>query len=197
MNRRKAIKKSGLIAGGMVLVPSFLTIFQSCQSESRLEYQPLFFTKEEAQFISKLVDIILPRTDTPGALDVKADIFMDKVFAKTNDASQQKKIRSEMAQFNENCKKNHGAVFIDLEKDQQEEVLKAAEASSGKFNGGVWGTAVGKQEPVGFYRSIKSMAIWAYLTSEEIGKNVLSYDPIPGEYKGCIPLSDVGNSWSL
>ena len=197
MNRRKAIRNTGLIAGAAVLVPSLLTILQSCQSDSRLEYQPLFFTKDEAQFISKLVDIILPRTDTPGGLDVKADIFMDKVFAKTNDDAQQKAIRSEMTKFNENCQKNFGAVFIDLDKNKQEEVLKAAEASSGKFNKGVWGTAVGKQEPVGFYRSIKSMAIWAYLTSEEIGKNVLNYDPVPGEYNGCIPLSDIGNSWSL
>ncbi len=32
---------------------------------------------------------------------------------------------------------------------------------------------------------------------KEIGKNVLNYDPIPGEYLGCIPLSDVVTTWSL
>ncbi len=41
------------------------------------------------------------------------------------------------------------------------------------------------------------MAIWAYFTSEEIGENVLSYDPIPGKYEPCKPLSEVGNKWSL
>ncbi len=197
MNRRTAIQKTGLIAGASVMLPSLLTLLQSCNEEPRLDWQPIFFTAEEAQFISTLVDTILPRTDTPGALDVKADMFMDKVFAKTYDEGGQQKIRADIAQFNEDCKQNFGKVFIDLNKEDRVAVLKAAEANSGTFNGSVWGTAVGEQEPVGFYRSIKSMALWAYLSSEEIGKNVLNYDPIPAMYQGCIPLSDVGNSWSL
>jgi len=84
-----------------------------------------------------------------------------------------------------------------LNASDREKVLQAAEKNSGKFSPGVWGTAVGKQEPIGFYRSIKSMAIWAYFSSEEIGKNVLAYDPIPGTYEPCIPVSEVGNRWSL
>ena len=174
MDRRNALRNTGLIAGGAVLMPSLLALLQSCENEPRLDWQPLFFAEDEALFISALVDTILPRTDTPGALDVKVDLFLDKIFAKTYDAAGQQKVRSKIAEFNEDCRKNFGAVFIDLNKTDQVAVLKAAEANAGKFNGGVWGTAVGQQEPVGFYRSIKSMALWAYLTAEEIGKNVLS-----------------------
>mgnify|MGYP000598130705 CR=1 FL=1 len=188
MNRRKALKNTGLIAGATVLLPSFLTLLQSCKSEPRLNWQPLFLTQDEAIFISSLVDTILPKTDTPGALEVKADIFLDKVFALTYNEEAQKKIRADIAQFNANCQQKNGASFSDLNTAGKAKALKEAEANSGKFNPGVWGTAVGKQEPVGFYRSIKSMAIWAYLSSEEIGKNVLNYDPIPMVYEGCIPL---------
>lgn len=197
MDRRQAIRKTGLAAGSALLVPSLITLLHSCKSEPRLSWQPLFLAEKEAQFLSVLVDTILPRTDTPGGLDVKADMFMDKIFAKVYDASAQQQIKSDIAQFNADCQEKFGNSFIELSKENQTAVLKAAEASSGKFNGGVWGTAVGEQEPVGFYRSIKSMAIWAYLSSEEIGKNVLNYDPVPQMYKGCIPLAEVGNKWSL
>ena len=179
------------------MIPSLFTLLQACKNEPRLDWQPLFFTVEEAQFIAKLIDLILPRTDTPGGLDVKADIFLDKVFAQAYDDAGRAKTRADIAEFNANCKEKFGDSFISLSKEKQNAVLKAAEANSGKFNGGVWGTAVGKQAPVGFYRSIKSMAIWAYLSSEEIGKNVLNYDPIPMDYQGCLPLSEVGNRWSL
>lgn len=179
------------------MIPSFLTLLQSCTEEQRLDWKPLFLSEKEALFISKFVDIILPRTETPGALDVKVDMFLDKVFAKTYNEEAQQRIRADIAQFNANCKQKFGDEFIALSKADQISVLKEAEANSGKFNGSVWGTAVGKQEPVGFYRSLKSMAIWAYVSSEEIGEKVLSYDPIPTVYQGCIPLSDVGNSWSL
>lgn len=197
MDRRKALQKTGWIAGAAFTMPSLLSLLQSCKSETRLSWQPLFFDEGEARFIAALVDEILPATDTPGALDVKVDLFIDKVVAKTFSAEGQQNFRSEMLNFNENCNQKFGADFIGLNDDQRKEVLSTAEADSGKFNGAVWGTAVGKQEPIGFYRSFKSMAIWGYFTSEEIGEKVLNYDPIPQEYLGCIPLSDVGNRYSL
>ena len=141
--------------------------------------------------------MILPRTDTPGALDVKSDIFIDKVIAKTYDEEGQDNMRADIAAFNENCKVKYGDIFINLNTEDSTKVLMEAEANSGKFGSGVWGTGVGPQETIGFYRSIKSMAIWAYFTSEEMGENVLSYDPIPGKYEPCKPLAEVGNKWSL
>jgi len=197
MDRRSALKKAGVLAGSAVAIPSLFSLLQSCKNENRLDWQPIFFTENEAKTIAVLLDMILPRTDTPGALDVKADMFIDKVIAKTYDEEGQKKIRSEMDAFNSDCKKNFGGTFIELSVSDREKVLQAAEKTSGKFSPGVWGTAVGKQEPIGFYRSIKSMAIWAYFSSEEIGKNVLAYDPVPGTYEPCIPVSEVGNRWSL
>lgn len=197
MDRRKAIQKTGLLAGATLTMPTLLSLLQSCKTEPRLDWQPLFLTEDEAKTISAIVDMILPRTDTPGALDVKVDMFIDKVWAKTNNEEAQHKIKAEIAAFNEICQEDFGKVFIYLNETDRTTVLKAAERSSGKLNPGVWGTTVGNQEPIGFYRSLKSMAIWAYFTSEEIGEKVLNYDPIPGDYLGCIPLSDVGNRWSL
>lgn len=197
MNRRSALKKTGVLAGAAVAMPTLFSIFQACQSETRLNWKPEFFTEGEAKTISTLLDTILPRTDTPGALDVKSDIFIDKVIAKTYDEAGQAKMRSEIAAFNAACEKEFGAIFSELNTEDKTKVLQKEETTSGKFSPGVWGTAVGKQEPIGFYRAMKSMAIWAYFTSEEIGKNVLSYDPIPGNFEPCKPLSEVGNRWSL
>ena len=197
MDRRSALKKAGVLAGSAVAIPSFFSLLQSCKSENRLDWQPLFFTETEAKTISVLLDMILPRTDTPGALDVKSDIFIDKVIAKTYDEEAQAKMRSEIAAFNSECEKNYGNTFIELNASDREKVLQAAEKNSGKFSPGVWGTPVGKQETIGFYRSIKSMAIWSYFSSEEIGKNVLAYDPVPGNFEPCIPLSEGQNRWSL
>ncbi|MFX0556643.1 gluconate 2-dehydrogenase subunit 3 family protein [Maribacter sp. CXY002] len=197
MDRRKALKKAGLLAGATIAMPTMFSLLQSCKNESRLDWQPLFFTESEAKTIAALIDMILPTTDTPGGLDVKSDIFIDKVISKTWDKNGQDSIRDEIAVFNEDCQKQYGQVFYNLNEADKTKVLKAAEASNGKYSSGVWGTAVGPQEKIGFYRSMKSMAIWAYFTSEEIGKNVLSYDPIPGAYEPCKPLSEVGNRWSL
>ncbi|MGO4919141.1 gluconate 2-dehydrogenase subunit 3 family protein [Maribacter spongiicola] len=197
MDRRKALKKTGLFASATILMPTMLSLFESCKSEPRLTWKPKFFSEDEAKTISSLVDIILPRTDTPGALDVKADIFIDKVIAEGYDKEGQEYMRAEIVSFNEKCVTKFGNAFYGLSESDKTEILKEEEKTSGKFALGIWGTAVGPQEEIGFYRSMKSTAIWAYFTSQEMGENILSYDPIPGVYEPCKPLSEVGYRWSL
>ena len=158
MDRRKALKKTGLLAGAALAAPSMLSLLQSCKDESRLTWKPEFFTENEAKTIGTLVDMILPRTDTPGALDVKVDVFIDKVIARTYDDEGQKNMRDEIAAFDASCVADFGDSFINLSEQDRIKKLKAEEATSGKFNPGVWGKTVGEQGPVGFYRSMKSTA---------------------------------------
>ncbi|MGB5228247.1 gluconate 2-dehydrogenase subunit 3 family protein [Eudoraea sp.] len=197
MDRRAALKKTAMVAGSAAMVPSLFSLLQSCQQKKRINWEPIFLTINQAELISTLVDTLLPKTETPGALDVKVDVFIDLVFAKLFNKAGQDAMIAQMEQFNTNCKEIFGSVFSELSEQDRDAFLKKEEFESGKYNGSVWGTAVGEQKPVGFYRTLKSLALWGYFSSEEIGKNVLNYDPIPGEYLGCIPLKDVGNSWSL
>ena len=197
MERREALRRTAKLAGTAALTPTLWSLLQSCKQQTRLNWSPLFLDDEQAKFISALVDTLLPKTDTPGALDMKVDMFLDKVFAEMYGESGQAQVVSEIASFNQTCKDRFGEVFTDLGEADRTALLNELEANSPKFVGKVWGTAVSQQEPVCFYRSMKSLAIWAYFSSEEVGKNILSYDPVPGDYLGCIPLSEVGNSWSL
>ncbi len=198
MQRRQAMKNMGLMGGAAVLATPLFTLLQSCKETNRSSWTPLFFNGEEAQLISSLVDTILPQTDTPGGLDVKVDIFIDRVYDQLYDANGQKNIRSELALLQQRLSEKYTKKFSELSTDQKIEVLKEEEKNNAaRFNSGVWGTAVGEQKPIGFYRSLKSLILWGYFSSEDIGKNVLNYDPIPGEYRGCIPLEEVGRLWSL
>jgi len=197
MNRRDALRKTGMLAGSAVAIPSLFSLLQSCSQTPRLNWTPIFLDENQASFISSFVDTILPKTETPGALDVKTDIFLDLVYAKTYGPEAQEKVKGDIDQFNADCKTKFGKVFAELSAEDKVACLKDQEANTATFNRGVWGTAVGEQKPVGFYRQLKSQALWAYFSSEEIGKNVLNYDPIPGEYLGCIPVSEVGKVWSL
>ncbi|TDK45981.1 gluconate 2-dehydrogenase subunit 3 family protein [Algoriphagus formosus] len=197
MNRRDALKKSALALGAAAGAPTLLSLLQSCAQQDRLTWTPQFLSEDHARFLSSFVDFLLPKTNTPGGLDVKADIFIDLMYTKTYDEASQKQVVADIEKFNSDCKAKYGKVFADLSEGDKKAVFEEHEANSPKFPKTVWGGAVGPREPVGFYRSLKSTVLWAYFSSEEIGKNVLSYDPIPGEYRGCMPLSEVGNTWSL
>ncbi|MBT8218897.1 MAG: gluconate 2-dehydrogenase subunit 3 family protein [Bacteroidia bacterium] len=196
MNRRKAIQNASLIAGATIAFPSLLSLISACQHQDRTTWTPIFLNADQAKLISTLVDIWLPRTDTPGALDVKVDVFIDLLLGKAYDSNGQEMVKQELDQLNKQCQEQFGSAFNNLSRDDQIAFIQEQESSSSKFNKSIWGKTIGKQEPISFYRSLKSTALWAYFSSEEISKNVLNYDPVPGVYQGCIPLSDVGRLWS-
>lgn len=132
-----------------------------------------------------------------GALDVNVDMFLDKMFFEIYDKEAQKMLHHDIEEFNAKCKSRYGIDFFSLNEEQTQSFIEINESESATINPRVWGTTVGDQLPLSFYRKIKSMTISAFFTSENIGEDVLNYDPIPTHFKGCIPLSEVGNRWSL
>ena len=60
----------------------------------------------------------------------------------------------------------------------------------------VWGCKTKSETDNKIHEGIITYDV-SYFTSEKIGEEVLSYDPIPGRQEGCVPVEDVGNVWSL
>ena len=57
-------------------------------------------------------------------------------------------------------------------------------------------TAQQDRDPSSF-ALIRSATILGYFTSEQVGRNVLHYDPVPGAYNGCVPIDQVGRrNWT-
>ena len=200
MTRRHLLRSVSFLTGGAALAPATLaTLLQGCAEESRRAWRPTYFTAAEADFVTAYVDTLLPRTDTPGGLDVGADVFIDRVMTLTSaDPTADSPLREGIREFEASAKTAHGAAFDALTAEQRGGLFAAAEERSPRYNPQVWGTAVGEEPPIDFYRSLKSMALWAYLSSEAIGTEVLNYDPVPGGFDGDIPLASVGGrAWSL
>ena len=65
----------GATIGITTLPPTILSIFESCQKNNSSKL--LSFNNEQFEFISSIIDIIIPRTDTPGAIDLNLNKFID------------------------------------------------------------------------------------------------------------------------
>ena len=200
MTRRHLLRALPALTGGAALAPATLTaLLQGCAREDRRTWQPAYLSAEEADFLTAYVDTLLPRTDTPGGLDVGVDVFIDKVLALTTaDPAAPSPLRDGIRDFDADATTAYGRRLAELDEAERGELFAAAEERSARYNPQVWGTTVGEEPPIDFYRSLKSMVLWGYLSSEEIGLNVLNYDPVPGGYDGDISLESVGGrAWSL
>ena len=177
----------------------------SCQKEIESSWEPTFFTAHQAQAIEELIEVMLPPTDSPGARELGVtplvDIILNDVYKEKDQERFKKGMDVFMSQLGgaEQAAKSSfrkmtsalEASFSSMENDEAWEKLNAKKESE-----------LEEQEKEDYYhfrfiQSLRSLAISGYFSSELIGTKYLTYDPVPGPYQGCIPLSDVGNAYSL
>lgn len=196
MDRRKALKNTALLVGATLSSGTLATMLQSCQSQNRLDWTPQFFTLEQAEVVSEITEMILPRTETPSAKDLKVDIFVDLMFKETLSPSDQKHVLNGYEKFTAICEELYGTSFLKMNNEERTEVLIKVGEETNTFVPTVWGSKLVAQPPLDFYRRVKQFTLTGYFTSEEIGKNVLRFDPIPGTYNGCLPYNGE-NIWTI
>ncbi len=190
MNRREALEKAGLVLGYAVSAPLFAGIMNGCKAVPELTYKPSFFPQDGALIISEIAEIIIPKTDTPGAKEAGVPAFIDSILGQCYNKEDQDRFMAGLKSFDEAAKTTYGDLFMDLEPAQQHEyVKKVHDEAQASFKNGE-----GKQWP--FILMMKELTVVGFFTSEPGATQVLQYAPVPGAYHGCLPLAEVGKTWA-
>ncbi len=177
MNRREALKRTGLLFGATALSAASISGALHAQSQAAVPGSSLKnFTATEADTLRAVVDRILPKTDTPGALDVGVPEYIDVMYGEYMTPEEKEKLKHGVVQTNGDSRVAYGARFADLDGEQQDAVLKELAKSNPSHMG-----------------QFRQLTLTGYFTSETVMKNVLNYDFIPGMWQGCVDVSDVGN----
>ena len=82
--RREVLRRAAWLLGGAISAPAALAILQGCSAKDApkgAEWTPKFFKGDEAKVVTAIADIILPHTDTSGALDANVPAFIDSMMA--------------------------------------------------------------------------------------------------------------------
>lgn len=174
--------------GGVVSAPAIMGVLKGCQSRPGIDFKPEFLTENEASVVSQVAEIIIPKTDTPGARETGVPAFIDQMLKEVYSEEDQKRFTTGLHAFDDEAKKVYGDAFLDLDDEQQKEFVKqthdaAIEAERSAERRG--------ERP--FILTMKELTMLGFFTSEPGATQVLQYDPVPGAYHGCIPLSEAGN----
>ena len=87
MDRRKALKNIGTGFGAIAVTPTVVSLFQRCQSAAT--YAPVYFSPSDFEKILQLMELIIPATDIPGAIELKLPEFTDSYIASVWDEDRQ------------------------------------------------------------------------------------------------------------
>lgn len=174
--------------GGVVSAPAIMGVLKGCSTRPDINWKPEFLTQEQASLVAEVAEIIIPKTDTPGAKDVGVPAFIDSILKDVSPAEDQKRFTDGLAAFDEEAKKAYGDAFLDLEPAQQQEHVKKLHDAAIQTERN---TDPAPKRP--FILMMKELTMLGYFTSEAGATQVLQYDPVPGAYKGCIPVTEAGN----
>ncbi len=186
MNRREALKNSALLSGYAFSAGTIAAFLSGCNADPADQmWKPSFLSMDQNEMLIKLVDVILPKTDTPSASEVGVHRLIDKLMTEYCSETERKN-------FQEGIDKAIAAKPEDLVGYMTQ---IAAEAE--KHDNNAKKPEKSNYRSTAFFSQLKGMTMTGYFTSEEICNNVLVYDPIPGEYIGCYPLEKTeGRAWA-
>jgi len=207
MDRRSALKNLTMSIGYAVAAPTLFSLLSSCNSKVET-WKPIYLSEDQKHMVENLVDIILPSSNTPGALDVNVPQFIDIMYHDIEQQNNQQLFQKGSKVFQEKFEGMFGKNVIKGSKEEFQELFesyfKLSDEDTQKVlsNQKLNERKIGDDEKSDYYMynflfSVRYYTLFGYCTSEKVGKEVLNYDPVPGVYQGCIPLEDVGNAWSL
>jgi len=168
MNRRDLLKKGVYGLAVVTLSSTLMSTLQRCSSIEK--YNPVNFSKTEFSLLSNIVDFFIPKTETPGALDMKVPQFIDIIISETYNIESKNNFSNKLKLLIEDLKSNN----INLS-DYNSIKSKFVSDFNNKTNHET-------------YDEIRDLTVWGFKTSKEIALNVLNYNPIPGYQLGCIDI---------
>lgn len=146
---------------------------------------PGYFNASEMALIAAVAQTIIPMTDTAGAVQADVPVTLQNLATDWGDAEFQQYWRDGLAALDLALTTDSGDGFTSLSPSEREAVLAT-------YDAGVFAGTISD----GFYRDFKATVVQAYYMSEPGATEELAYEPVPGEFIGCVPLSDFPKTWA-
>lgn len=182
MDRRTALNRIVLVLGAAATGPSAAAFLSGCTAPGE-GYRPAVFTPEELERLGRLAEIILPRTDTPGALDAGAHRFIDLLLSEYYPADESAALAQGIRQLMEG---------LPSEARPMEEQLRALDERV--FSQPDEARAPGESYSVEqTYRELRQLVIFGYYTSRVSEEQELRPHAM-GPWQGDIPLPADGRA---
>jgi hypothetical protein len=160
MKRREAIRSVLLISAGAAL------LYQCKEKAATTTLKQIPLTRAEQDMINALTEFIIPRTDFPGADDLKTGDFVLMMADDLLSPEEQAKFSAGMKTFTDKD-------FTKMSTDERNQFISSLEGDSRTF-----------------YEMVKQGTIENFTSSEKYLKEVRNItDLIPPKFQACVPVN--------
>jgi len=202
MDRREFLQCSAILIGGVSAGRMGWTLSAEqrrhlAEAPSCIDRQANYFSAEQGRAVAAVAETILPRTDTPGAVDAGVPRYIELMVAEWFDEGERRIFEDGLKSLMDEAPARHGRPFEQLPERDRVAMLEALEDSAGDASWYAPGANMfadfDGENP--FICQIKELTIWGFFTSEVGSTQVLRYNPMPMRFDGDLPLGPEDSSW--
>ncbi|WMT89222.1 gluconate 2-dehydrogenase subunit 3 family protein [Pelagibacterium sp. H642] len=191
MNRRDLLKLI-TAATGMSLIGGTIVTAQELfgpQSDTGRAFGEAgsALSDEEIAFLNEVAEVILPRTDTPGAKEADVATFMSAYVADVYSADERETFLTAVPEISARSQDQFGKDFLDLTKDERLTLVSELDEEA---------RAAASSDDPHYFTMVKQLTLLGFFTSEVGATQALRYEAVPGGYDGCAVYEEGQPAWA-
>jgi hypothetical protein len=177
---------AGAVTAGAWTSASAVTALRTAGAATRP--QSAGFTKPELKILTRAADVIVPVTDTPGAVAAGVPRFIDALARHWMLPEELAQLHAGLADLDKRAKERYKRGFAACTPAQAADILQALRASS-PYEGRTFELAARIEDPKApFYLRLRDLVVLGYFTSEIGSTKELRYVPVPGRFDGDVDI---------
>ena len=202
MNRREFLQCAAVLVSGATA--SGLGFALSHEQHAYLATAPDYasrpvdiFSGEQRRILAALAETIIPRTDTPGAIDAGVPRFIEVMVAEWFNDQERAIFEDGLKDMEARIPTEFGKPFHQLSGEQQIAILEAMEEAA---SDSPWysrnNAQMGYISDVPFICHLKELTAWGFFTSQLGCQQVLRDDIMPMRFDGDVPRDPDDSAWA-
>lgn len=190
MDRREFIAALGSCSAavpalGLLSLPAQIALGRDVHARVGRPHRPRVLDSHQYQTVSRLAELILPETDTPGATAVKVPEFIDALLSESLMEKDKAHLLAGLEQIDVQSRATYGKDFVNAGEADQAELMRALDVQQETQKGDNAGGDGSAQQT---FTRLKGLVIYGYFTSAVVMKDILKLPIIPGRYDGNVPV---------
>ena len=189
MQRRKALMRIWWLVGGS------LVSFAGYKWVKFNTVPSLDFLLGQKSLIASLVDVIIPKTDSPSASECNVHDFVIKMVIECTDVHTQNNFVSGLAELEEYSLSEFKKSFVECSEIEKNNIV-SHHYDTERQQGGIIGKLQKRLSGKLFLYTLREYTVIGYFTSEQGATKALRYSHIPSKYIACQPYATGEKAWA-
>jgi gluconate 2-dehydrogenase gamma chain len=175
------LDRRALLMGAIFLVGGAAALTRFSRSGGPRAGAAAVLSGERYTQLEQIADAMIPSTDTPGAIAAGVPEFLREMLTEWASDGTRAAVLGVLESIDRQAWSKYGAAFVELPAPRRADVVRIVDEES-----------IARGDAA--YRRFKYLVLVGYYQSEIGATHELRYELVPGAWRSCLPLTEVGRA---